>query len=198
MSVLFSSLVALLTVGGTAHAKEDKPISDHTKSVTVQPFFLLEPRVSLEYDHMLSDQTSFSVGATYGNFNNLLLRLVNSASDALGGETIVIRNIGTSAGYNYHFKHFNRGWYTGAGVQYDQFSLLVGDANQGSWSLLEVGPHIGYRIAGEGGFTFSWDLGIGYAVALGDSVTGANGPDADSRSGGLALTGSGVRLGWSF
>ena len=86
MSVLFSSLVALLTVGGTAHAKEDKPISDHTKSVTVQPFMLLEPSVSLEYDHMLSDQTSFSIGATYGNFNSLLLRLLNHTPPHVGDE----------------------------------------------------------------------------------------------------------------
>ena len=197
MTLLSSSLIALLSIN-TAEAKGDKPISDHTKAVTVQPFMLLEPRVSLEYDHMLSDTASFSAGATFGTFNSLLLRLLNGASDELGGPSIAIQNIGINGAYNKHFKHFNRGWYTGAGFEYDQFTLNVDDSDQGTWRLLEIGPHIGYRIAGEGGFTFTWDWGLGYSISLGDTVSGENGPDEATRGGGLAFMGTGIRLGWSF
>lgn len=70
--------------------------------------------------------------------------------------------------------------------------------NEGTWRLVEVGPHIGYRVAGEGGFTFTWNWGLEYGISLGDTVTGENGPDADTLSGGSAFMGSGIRLGWSF
>ena len=197
MTLLSSSLIALLSIN-TAEAKGDKPISDHTKSVTVQPFMLIEPRISLEYDHMLSDTTSFSAGATFGTFNSLLLRLLNGALEAIDGPSFTIKNVGVNGAYNYHFKHFNRGWYTGAGFEYDQFTESIGDNVNGTFRLLEIGPHIGYRIAGEGGFTLSWDWGMGYGISLGETFTDEAVTDKDMRDGGLAYMGTGIRLGWSF
>ena len=72
--------VSLLAVTSVAEAK-DRPVSDHTQSITVAPFKLIDPRVHVEYERSLSDKTGFTVGATFGKYNPLLLRVLASAFD---------------------------------------------------------------------------------------------------------------------
>ena len=90
-----------------ALAKE-RPISDHTKAVTVSPFKLFDPNFSGEYDHKLSDKTSATAGITVGKYNNLLTRLISGAAASVGAD-VDFGLMGANTAYNYHFKHFNRG-----------------------------------------------------------------------------------------
>ncbi|MEC8423692.1 MAG: hypothetical protein VX000_07935, partial [Myxococcota bacterium] len=91
----------------------------------------------------------------------------------------------------------------GGGLEYDLYTLTYEGGGQsaspGSYSNVTVGPHIGYKIAGEGGFTFSWDYGIGYQLTFGSDDAQAalaiSAPSiADSR---VASMGS-LNMGWSF
>lgn len=100
---------------------------------------------------------------------------------------------GANASYNYHFKHFNRGWYSGGALEYGRWSVNVNEEEVYVLSSVLVGPQIGYRIAGEGGFTFSWDVALGYTAVL--SETGAT--DEDTQEAGLGVRGR-LNLGWSF
>jgi hypothetical protein len=171
---------------------QDRPISDHTKAVTLSPFKLLDPNFSGEYDHKLSDKTSVTAGITVGKYNNLLTRILSGAA-AAGGVDVDWGLMGANTAYNYHFKHFNRGWYTGGALEFERLSENVNEEEVGSRSRVTVGPQIGYRIAGEGGFTFSWDWGLGYSVLL--SETGEM--SGDPQEAGLAGHGR-LNLGWSF
>ena len=165
---------------------------DHERSVTVSPLKLMEPRVHVEYENKLSDQTSFTLGATYGRYNNIVLRIVNAASESLGGEELRIDNVGGNGAFNYYFKNFNRGWYTGGAVEFDKFTATVGETEAGGFSALEIGPTIGWKRCTEGGFTFSFDWGVGYAA-----VFGVEEGDGTETPGSLAFLGS-MQMGYSF
>ena len=184
MSIL---AIALLAATGTSEAK-DRPVSDHTQSVTIAPFKLIEPRAHIEYERSLSDKTGFTVGAVYGNWNGLLLRIFNALSD----EDFTRTNMGVNAAYNYHFKHFNRGWFVSGGMNIDNISATLGDDDAGSYTTLQLGPTLGYKVAGEGGFTFAFDFGYGYQAVLAESDDSLM-----STPGSSAYMGS-TSMGWSF
>ena len=154
---MLTSLPLLLSVAALPARAEEAPAADFNRSVVVSPFKVFEPRLHAEYEDKLSDKTSYTVGVTYGKFNMLLLRLINAASESLGGEELVINNLGFNGAYNYYFKDFNRGWYTGIALEYDSFTASYGDESSAPADVLEIGPTIGWKIAGQGGFTFSWD-----------------------------------------
>ena len=132
------------------------------------------------------------MGATYGRYNSLLLRLANGFSSAMGGPEIRVMNTGVNGAFNYYFKNFNRGWYTGGAVEFDRITATVGNKEAGSYSALEIGPTIGWKRCTEGGFTFSWDWGLGYAAVL-----GAEEGDGTVTPGSLAFLG-GLQMGYSF
>jgi len=181
--------MALLTLTSTSVAK-DRPVADHTQSLTVAPFKLIEPRAHLEYERSLSDTTGFTVGATFGKYNPLVMRIINAL-----GVDYSVSNIGVNAAFNYHFKHFNRGWFVSGGLWYDNFSAKLEGEDAGGWSTLKVGPTFGYKIAAESGFTFAFDAGFGYGLSLGSDVD--DDEVSAGSSGGLAYLGS-TSIGWSF
>ena len=185
-----------LTWAATAEAK-DRPISDHERSVVIAPLKLISPVLLVEYEQSLTDQSSFTVGAGYGRFNSLWLRIVNSAASAVGAE-YTMAELDVNGAYNYYFKHFNRGWYTGGGVEYGMYtpSVSAGDesAEASSFHNLTVGPHIGYKIAAKGGFTFSWDYGLGYQMVFGDTTASIAPSLNTNRVSGMG----GLNMGWSF
>jgi hypothetical protein len=185
-----------LTLSATADAK-DRPISDHERSITIAPLKLINPLALVEYEQSLSDKSSFTLGAGYGRFNSLWLRIVNSAASAAGA-SYTMSEIAATGAYNYYFKNFNRGWYTGAGVEYSMYtpSVSAGDesASAESFSNMTIGPHIGWKVATEGGFTFSWDYGLGYQVVFGDT-SGSIAPSLNTnRASGMGS----LNMGWSF
>ena len=189
---MLSTLPLLLSlVAVDANAKENAKL-EHERSVTVAPFKLIEPRFHIEYEDKLSKQTSYTVGATYGRYNSLLLRLGNAASEALGGEELIVRNTGVNGAFNYYFKNFNRGWYTGAAIEFDMIAATYGETEAGSYNVVEIGPTIGWKRCTQGGFTFSWDWGVGYGA-----VFGAEEGDGTTTPGGLAFLGS-MMMGYSF
>ena len=164
-------------------------MADHERAITVAPVQLTNPMLLLDYEQALSDKTSFSVGAGYGRYNSLWLRLLNDFGEVVG-VSVRIQQLSAHGSYNYYFKGFNRGWYTGGTLEYGRYTSRVeGDdalveSSVDTYSNLKAAPHIGYKIATEKGFTFAWDTGLGYQVGFGE----ANG---------LALVGS-LNLGWSF
>ncbi|MBO87268.1 MAG: hypothetical protein CL927_18120 [Deltaproteobacteria bacterium] len=185
-------LLSLMATDADAKNKKGKGMLDHERSVTVAPFKLIEPRFHAEYEQMLSKQTSFTAGATYGRFNSLLLRLGNAASEALGGEEYVVNNTGVNGAFNYYFKNFNRGWYAGGAVEFDMISATYGDEDAGSYNVVEIGPTIGWKRCTEGGFTFSWDWGVGYGAVFGEEEGGGT-----TTPGSVAFLGS-LMMGYSF
>ena len=180
-----------LLLSTQALAKE-RPISDHTKAVTVSPFKLFDPNFSGEYDHKLSDQTSVTAGITVGKYNNFLTRLISGVAAEVGADVDFGLN-GANTAYNYHFKHFNRGWYSGGAVEFTRWSVNIDKEEVYAQSRVLVGPQIGYRIAGEGGFTFSWDWALGYSAILAE--TGET--EEEVQEAGLGTNGR-LNLGWSF
>ena len=199
LSLLVCSLVA-----PAAAAAKDRPMADHERALSVAALRLTSPMLLLDYEQALSDKTSFSVGAGYGRYNSLWLRFLNSLADDYGA-ALRIRQVAATGSYNYYFKGFNRGWYTGGTLEYDLFTPRSEgeDASYsvGSFSNLSVGPHIGYKIATEKGFTFSWDVGVAYQAGFGnvdaqDLLLGIAPGIATSR---LAFVGVGsLNVGWSF
>ena len=186
MSILALSLLAATSV---AEAKE-KSVSDHTQSITVAPFKLIDPRVHIEYERSLSDQTGFTVGATFGKYNPLLLRVITSALDI----DYSVTNIGANAAFNYHFKDFNKGWFLSGGLAFNNFNATLEGEDLGSSSNIELGPTIGYKIAANSGFTFAFDFGFGYRMELGGPEEGS---EYESSGNGLAYLGT-SSIGWSF
>jgi hypothetical protein len=182
---------ALLAAAPTAAAK-DRPVSDHTKSVSVVALAVLEPRLEVDYDHALSDTSSVTAGATAGRSNNLLLRVFN----ALSGTKFTLNQMGAFGSYNYHFKHFNRGWYVSGIARYDRITADFGGDAAGSYNTATVGPAIGWKVATEGGFTFKWDFGLGYATTFGYTPGGSS-ASVGEPTGGVAGLGS-LNLGYSF
>ena len=207
-SVMAGALLLLtLLAPATAAAKDgpkDRPMADHERTLSVAAIRLTNPMVQLDYEQALSDKTSFSVGAGYGRYNSLWLRLVNGLADNFD-VALRIPQVSATGAYTYYFKGFNRGWYTGGTLEYDRYTPRVeaadeeADTGLRSFSNLTVGPHIGYKIATKKGFTFSWDTGGGYQFGFGDAATQdflfyTTPRIASSR---FALLGS-LNLGWSF
>lgn len=175
-----------------AAAAGDKPIADHTRSVTVVPFALIEPRLEVDYDQALSDKTSFTAGISAGRSNSLLLRLFNALSD----EKFTLQTYGAYGGYNYHFKDFNRGWYASGIARFDYVNATYGDEAAGKYSRLALGPALGWKVAGDGGFTFKWDIGLGYGSYFGYDA-GSGSAQVGKPKNGVAGLGS-LNLGMSF
>lgn len=201
MSTLFRSTVAtaVLLCSSVASAKDkaDKPVSDHTAGVTVAVLKLTAPLALVEYEQSLGDKQSFTIGAGYGRFNSLWLRIINSLGSEVDA-SYTISQIAATGAYNYYFKHFNRGFYTGLGMQYGMYSPEATAGSEqaalGSFSQLRIGPTIGYKVATESGFTFSWDWGLGYGAVFGDT-SGSIAP-LISESGVRGL--GSMNMGWSF
>jgi hypothetical protein len=195
---MYTVLTVALFASSTAQARE-RPISDHENSVVIETFRLIEPRLHLEYQDMLSPNTSYTAGLTFGNENNLFRRLVNTTIEDQDNK-LTVRNMGVNAAWTRHLKHFNRGWFFSANAAYDMYRGSVITEDLGSYQTIEVIPNLGYKIASEGGFTFSFDMGIGYRAVFGDdqifkvpSVTGG----APAGMGPVA-TNATISMGWSF
>jgi hypothetical protein len=86
MSILFSSIISLIAFSGTAEAKEDKAIPDHTKSVTISPFKALWPALAAEYEMELKENQGLALGLAVGQYNNLLMRLFQDAASSAGAD----------------------------------------------------------------------------------------------------------------
>ena len=189
-----------LTLSTTADAKKkDRNVADHTQAVTIAPLKLTAPFALVEYERSLSDQSSFTVGAGYGVYNSLWLRFVNALGSA-GEESAsyTINELGFTGAYNYYFKNFNRGWYTGGAVEFSSYTptLTAGDQSETmeGWSQLRIGPQIGWKIATEGGFTFSLDSALGYGAAFGSTDNSI----APRTSANRVRLWNSLNMGWSF
>ena len=190
--MLTAALAASLLAAAPVAAAKDRPVSDHTNAVSVVALAVIEPRLEVDFDRALSDKTSFTAGATVGRYNNILLRLFNTLSP----EKFTINQMGAFGSYNFHFKHFNRGWYGSGIARYDRVSATFGDESAGGYNRVTVGPAIGWKVATEGGFTFKWDLGLGYSTVFGYAGGDGNGSIGEPE-GALGGLGS-LNLGYSF
>jgi hypothetical protein len=186
-----------LTLSTTADAKKkDKKSPDHTQAVTIAPMKLIAPQALVEYERSLSKKTSFTAGVAFGTYNSLLQRLINSAASEVDA-SYTINEMGITGAYNYYFKNFNRGWYTGGAVEFSNYTGTIeggGESDSSSWSQLRVGPQIGWKIATQKGFTFSVDTALGYGAAFGE-VSESFAPRVSSSR--VRLFG-GLNMGWSF
>ena len=189
---MLSSAILAAALSTSSAAAKDKPISDHTQAVTVVATAIFEPRLELDYDKSLSDKTSYTAGVTVGRYNNLLLRFVNAVSE----DNFVINQVGAYGGYNYHFKHFNRGWYASGIARYDHIGATFGEEPAGSYSRVAVGPALGWKVATEGGFTFKWDLGVGYGAYLGYDAGSSSASMGEPKNGVVGL--GSLNMGMSF
>lgn len=195
--VLFS-VCGLALAGPTAAAAKDRPVSDHDHTITTTPLQLASPTVMLDYEKRVSERIGVSAGAGYGRYNSLWLRIANSAAEAAGGE-YAIQQVAGSTGVHLYFRDFNRGWFSGLGLEYVRYTpRLESEGSETdtaeSFSNIRIGPTLGYKIASKKGFTFSMEMGMGYSMVTGDTA-GSIAP-AISESG---LRGLGnVKLGWSF
>ncbi|MEC8382167.1 MAG: hypothetical protein VXZ96_17685 [Myxococcota bacterium] len=196
MSILFSSLFGLMAISGTAEAKKDKPIADHTKSVTISPLKALWPALAAEYEMEIQENKGLAIGFAVGQYNNIFQRLAQGLAETAGGSATYQRQ-SLNASYSWYFNDFNRGFYGGFSSKFDRNVYIldiegVEDPSDDPWSTLTLGPHLGVKIASQGGFTFSWDIGFGYRATFG--------VDAESGEGGaLPLAGLGsLNMGWSF
>lgn len=193
MPTLFSSIFTLITVGGIAEAKEDKAIADHTKSVTISPLKALWPALVAEYEMEIKENQGLALGLAVGQYNNFLFRLLQGTASSAGAD-IKWQRQSVNAAYNWYFNDFNRGWYGGAATKYDRNVLVAEAAGESAstdpYSTLTVGPHIGLKVASEGGFTFSWNIGMGYRTTFGTT---------SEDEGALPWAGLGsLNMGWSF
>jgi hypothetical protein len=148
-----------------AHAKGKL---DHTRSVTVAPIKLVHPCAHFEYEGMINQNTSFTAGASYGRLLSMEILWVNLVLSELDAPTVKVDNTGVNGAFNYYFVDFNRGWYASGAIEFDRnrFSL-EGTDYATSYSTLTVGPTIGWKRVTQGGFTFSLDAGLGYAMDFG-------------------------------
>ena len=184
-----------MAISGTAEAKRDKPIADHTKSVTISPLKALWPALAAEYEMEMQENKGLAIGIAVGQYNNVLQRIAQGAAEAAGGSARYQRQ-SLNASYSWYFNDFNRGLYGGFSSKFDRnvYTLAIdGDEDTSDpWSTLTLGPHLGLKVASQGGFTFSWDFGFGYRATFG--------VDAESgESGALPLAGLGsLNMGWSF
>ena len=191
------SLLALASIGiGEAQAS-DPEVSSYENAVLLDLFPLLEPRACLEYQRPLSDKTSYSAGLTFGTENNFFRRIVNAISEE---DDLTVRNLGLNGSYTWHFNHFNRGWFASADAAYDHYAGSFGEKDLGSYQTLELIPSIGYRIATQGGFTFSIDWGLGYRAVLSDEqeFKVASLDSGQPIGMGPVATQGKIQLGWSF
>lgn len=191
-------LAVVMFASSTAEARE-RPTSDHERAVIIETFRLIEPRLHLEYQDMLSSKTSYTAGVTFGSENNLLRRLINSTIEERD-DKLKVQNVGINAAWTRHFKHFNRGWCFSTNMAYDIYNGSAVDTDLGGYQTVELIPTLGYKIAGSEGFTFSFDWGIGYRAVFGDdqqfkmpSISGG----APAGMGPVA-TSSSINMGWSF
>ena len=192
------SLLALAVVGGGDVQAKERPVSDHQTSISVGVLSTLEPRLQLEVGRQITDRSSYTVGITAGNENNLFRRLANAALSE--EDALVVRNYGGNASYTVHFNHFNRGWFASADAAYDTYRGALGEQSLGGYQTVELVPSLGYKIAGEKGFTFLFDWGLGYRMVFGDDqqfkVPALDGGEPAGM--GPVATRATMQMGWSF
>jgi hypothetical protein len=198
---VYAILTVALLLPAAAVAKDkvrDRPTPDYEHVISVAPIRLASPLLLLDYEQALSEKMSFSTGAGFGRFSTPWSRFVNDVAD----NAFSIRQVAARGAYNYHFKGFNRGWYVGATLEYDRYALTRGTdgTTAGSYSNLTLGPHIGYKIVGAKGLTFSWDTGPALQLGFGsEDAWEALFFRAPSLTLPLRYLGVGsLNLGWSF
>ena len=178
-------MIPLLFALSTAQADE---APSRENAVLVAPVALIGPRLRAQYRGGLSDQTSYMIGVTAGRYAGILSLLAKAVD-----EEISIKTLGGEAGYTYHFKSVERGWYvTGVG-QFARTSYYVSNVMDSTSQSASVGAKGGYSIAAKGGFTFAIDLGPGYNLTFGDLTGEAKKEDVS----GLTFLGF-LGLGYSF
>ena len=150
---------------------QERPVPDHSTAVTIEPFQLFEPNLSAEYENNVSDKSGVAVGIQVGKATR-----VRSNGEGImwflgGSEQTRINTMGVNSSYNYYVKNFNRGWYGGLGLMLYRDVEKVDSETNSTHNVFKGGPHVGYKIATEGGFTFVWDMGLGYQTELGESTS---------------------------
>jgi len=136
---------------------------------------------------------------TAGRYNPLLVRFVDMVLED-NGVQFQINTYGGGAGANYYFKGFDRGWYCGGLLEYgfSTYSVKVdGDGVEGRLQTVLLTPNVGYKYIGATGFTFGWELGVGYQGTFGNKVTVGSATAEAPADSGLRVTSS-LFLGWSF
>ena len=192
--------LAILALSPEAAAKEARvrAVAEHGNTVTVAPIKLMSPQLALDYEKRVAPRVGISAGVGYGTYNSLWLRIVDSAANAAGAD-YSIQQISGTTGANLDFRDFNRGWFTGLGLEVARFTPRLeidgGDSETaGSFSNVRVGPTLGYKVAAQGGFTFAMEAGLGYSAVLGDTT--------GSIAHGISVPGvrgmGSMNMGWSF
>jgi hypothetical protein len=197
-------LVLAMTLGSSDAAAKDRPINsgvDH--SVTVRPMRLLWPALDARYETRVGEKGGAYGEVVAGRYNPLGLRVLSAlAAGGSGGEVdLKGTTFGLGGGYHYFFKDFSRGWYVGGGARFDRVNMSLeydGESADVTANAITVAPHIGWKVVGKSGFTFSTELGGGYQYATGTGETTIEGGDLNATpESGFVLTGS-MNLGWSF
>ncbi len=201
--MLTPALLALSLAAPAAHAKAKAPANpDVSQGVTVRPMRLIWPAVDARYERKVGAQGGAFGEVVAGRYNPLLLRLGTALLDeGTDGEVdIKAYMFGLGAGYNHYFNDYSRGWYLGGKARFDRISVQVaseGIDGAGVTNALTVAPHLGWKVVGASGFTFSVEAGAGYLAALGGNVEVAGESERTTPESGLTFTG-GVNMGWSF
>lgn len=212
----FLSLVTGLLLSTTATAqdlstsKNTQDLPEYLNSLTLQPFRTLWPAVGVEYERKLDRRHGLSGGLTLGRWNPLWLRAMEAELNTTGKEYPHFNTINVSATYNFYFKDFSRGWYTGAGLNFyhirykgpSMISEMTAESDDDNLSnplldSLQMGPHIGWKISTQTGFTFSVDGGLvllDYVVSSEKVLLDEKETLTKSRT---PFMGS-VNIGWSF
>ena len=105
--------------GPSAAVAKEVGVADHTHTVTTVPLKLASPQCMLDYEKRVADKEKFGVSATAGcrNDNSLWLRIANGAAEEVGAQ-YSIRQVVGSTGVNLYLRDFNRGWFSGIGLDW--------------------------------------------------------------------------------
>lgn len=197
-------LVLAMTLGSSDAAAKDRPINsgvDH--SVTVRPMRLIWPALDARYESRVGEKGGAYGEVLAGRYNPLGLRILSGLASAGSGGEVELggTTFGVGGGYHYFFKDFSRGWYVGGGARFDRAQISLkydGESADLTTNAITVAPHIGWKVVGKSGFTFSTELGGGYQYATGSGESSIDDADLNvTPESGFVLTGS-MNLGWSF
>ncbi|MGE5576110.1 MAG: DUF3575 domain-containing protein [Syntrophothermus sp.] len=145
-------LVVLLCLGLLAVAVPAS--AEETRSITVNPFGFLLGSYNAEYEQLISDKLSFTVG---GNFQSL--KLAGWEFSGFGG----------SAGVKYYLNTPLRGAWVGGGAEvssakmtYTTTDIFTGETlkTEASGTLFGIFGLVGYKWIVGGGFTTDVALGV--------------------------------------
>lgn len=156
-------------------------MADHTHTVTTAPLKLASLQVMLDCEKRVADKDKIGVsaGAGCGNDHSLCLRIANGAAEEEDAQ-YSIRQVAGSTGINLCLRDFTRGWFAGIGLDWiglDSSRFTPSSESDSgetdtaaSFSNIRVGPTLGYKVASQGGFTFSMELGRGDSTVMGDTA----------------------------